>query len=78
MIFFVLLIYFMCAGIFGMKAVKTDITQFIYYVVIFYLVCLNLSLWEAIFEIIFDARIAIVIEMVILMLYICRRNDICI
>ena len=70
MIFFVLLIYLMCAGIFGMKAVKTDITQFIYYVVIFYLVCLNLSLWEAIFEIIFDARIAIVIEMVILMLHI--------
>lgn len=70
MIFFVLLIYFLCAGIFGMKAVKTDMAQFIYYVVVFYMVCLNLSLWEALFEIIFDARIAIVIEMVILMLHI--------
>lgn len=70
MIFFVLAIYFLWTLLLKQEAVKQDITQFIYYIVVFYLVCLNLSLWEAMFEIIFDARIAIVIEMMLLVIHI--------
>lgn len=70
MIFFVLAIYFLWTLLLKQEAVKQDITQFIYYIVVFYLVCLNLSLWESMFEIIFDARIAIVIEMMLLVIHI--------
>lgn len=70
MIFFVLLIYFLYAGILKMKVVRTDIIQFVHYVIIFYLVCLNLSMLEALFEIVFDSKIAIVMEMMLLTLHI--------
>ena len=65
-----IVIYFLEAKVLHMKETESDIRQFIYYIMVFYMVCLNLALWEAIFEIIFDARIAIMIEMVILVFHI--------
>ena len=69
-IFSLFVIYFLEAKVLHMKETESDIRQFIYYIMVFYMVCLNLALWEAIFEIIFDARIAIMIEMVILVFHI--------
>lgn len=66
----VMAIFILFAFLIGKKETQLNVVEFIFEIGMFYIVSLSLTLWQSIFEIIFDSRIAILVVMSIIGIHI--------
>lgn len=66
----VMAMFIICALIIGKRETQLNIVEFIFEIGMFYIVSLSLTLWQSIFEVIFDSRIAILVVMGIIGIHI--------